>query len=127
MATWKVGVDRSLVHSVKILSQRPGRESVGVILHVVSSDAAEFILEHLAGEEVVIRGHPRPLKVRLADSAQELADRAPPIRPRTSSFEWQITLERVRMTAIPTAIGVPAAPRSSVFGDSTHAWRLGWT
>lgn len=30
----QAGVDRSVIHSVKLLSQRPGRAGIGAILHI---------------------------------------------------------------------------------------------
>jgi len=67
----QAGVERNVIHSVKLLSQRPGRAGVGAILHIVSAEAAERVLEQLTGQEILVRGKPRPLKVRLADAPKQ--------------------------------------------------------
>ncbi|CAL1131659.1 unnamed protein product [Cladocopium goreaui] len=67
----QAGVERNVIHSVKLLSQRPGRVGVGAILHIVSAEAADRVLEQLTGQEILVRGKPRPLKVRLADAPKE--------------------------------------------------------
>ncbi|CAE7532406.1 unnamed protein product [Symbiodinium sp. CCMP2456] len=63
----EAGIERGAVHSVKLLSHRPGRTSVGVILRVVDADVAEDVMGRLNGLEVNIRGQMRALKARLAD------------------------------------------------------------
>lgn len=79
----QAGVERNSIHSVKLLSQRPGRAGVGVILHIVSAEAADRVLEQLTGQEILVRGKPRPLKVRLADAPQEPPEPpAPPVETR---------------------------------------------
>jgi len=95
----QAGVERNVIHSVKLLSQRPGRAGVGAILHIVSAEAAERVLEQLTGQEILVRGKPRPLKVRLADAPKqhwiepEIPQPAPEIRkqpvsaaPKVSSY-----------------------------------------
>ncbi|CAE6966579.1 unnamed protein product [Symbiodinium natans] len=66
----EAGIERGAVHSVKLLSLRPGRSTVGVILRVVDGDAADEVMERLNGYELIVRGKPRPLKARLADAPQ---------------------------------------------------------
>jgi len=75
----EAGVERGAVHSMKLLSHRPGRASVGVILRVVDSSTADTVMEKLNGHEVLIRGKVRPLKARLAD--------APPTLPESADSE----------------------------------------
>jgi len=95
----QAGVERNVIHSVKLLSQRPGRAGVGAILHIVSAEAAERVLEQLTGQEILVRGKPRPLQVRLADAPKqhwiepEIPQPAPEIRkqpvsaaPKVSSY-----------------------------------------
>lgn len=67
----QAGIERNVIHSVKLLSQRPGRVGVGAILHIVSAEAADRVMEQLTGQEILVRGKPRPLKVRLADAPKE--------------------------------------------------------